>query len=550
MTADRTIESPSHVAESDRVAEIRAHQMAALDVLSQQAEQLANLEADVEAHLHDLIEELSRHESNHDVLASELSEKQKQLAAEAAELATAREQLQREREAWKATVLQSEQSSLVSVQQREQELCEREKSLLATLQQNKQELEDRECTLTLAETRCRQSQREVEAIREDLIAEREQVARLRRRLEDQERQLDTEQADVARLKSETRAQRQRLAAELRQRHAEQLSELARQKGDLESTRREVEQARHREDTTSQREIEQFRTTVAAREVEVTGLQAELTSAKTELENLRKQTEILGFEHERLAQELAVQSGSEAPWQRQLLDLQLERDELVAEVARLKAEPPKSDSSEIVSQLQRRLELANEDIRDLKRRNADMEQGRAVPGPIVHDGAMDWESQKRRLLASLEADDVDDGSGASRKQRMQMEEVIRATDQAIARKDEEIMELRSLLHSQSDNLGNVAVGASAIAAMFDQDELIQSERVKLEQLQTEWREKLRAAELEISLERAKVARDRAGLEDQLLGLQSEQAKRPKAPATIPSEPPIPGRKWLSRLGIKE
>ena len=51
-------------------------------------------------------------------------------------------------------------------------------------------------------------------------------------------------------------------------------------------------------------------------------------------------------------------------------------------------------------------------------------------------------------------------------------------------------------------------------MFDQDEIIREERENLKQLQQQWEEKLRKAEIDLSVERAKIARERAELEEQL------------------------------------
>ena len=64
------------------------------------------------------------------------------------------------------------------------------------------------------------------------------------------------------------------------------------------------------------------------------------------------------------------------------------------------------------------------------------------------------------------------------------------------------------------------------------------------------EKLRAAEVEVSLERAKIARERAELEERLLSLQNDQAKH-QAGVAPGADTAKPARgKWLSRLGLKD
>ena len=61
--------------------------------------------------------------------------------------------------------------------------------------------------------------------------------------------------------------------------------------------------------------------------------------------------------------------------------------------------------------------------------------------------------------------------------------------------------------------------------MDQDELIQQEREKLRLLQEEWREKVRQSEIDISIERARVARLRAEIEDKVSNYETERAKNP-------------------------
>ena len=72
--------------------------------------------------------------------------------------------------------------------------------------------------------------------------------------------------------------------------------------------------------------------------------------------------------------------------------------------------------------------------------------------------------------------------------------------------------------------------------------------KLETMQEEWREKLRKAEIDISVERAKIARERAELEEKIQTLSQarisdetdeddgENGKKPKR------------SRWLARLGL--
>ncbi|MDZ4820457.1 MAG: hypothetical protein SGJ20_15935 [Planctomycetota bacterium] len=217
--------------------------------------------------------------------------------------------------------------------------------------------------------------------------------------------------------------------------------------------------------------------------------------------------------------------------------------------------PSAEETRKQEDLQRRFEMAVDDVRSLKRRNAELEDEvsalRALRSRAdeKENPGKDWESLKRRMLAQLEADT--NTTPQRSEERISIESTIRITDQIVASKDQEIADLRKLLQEQSNNLGEVAVGTAAIAAALDQDELIQAERERLRAAAAEWRDKLRQAEIDISLERARIARDRAELEEKLQQLESDKAHG------IPSDPsggdkqqkPQRGR-WLERLGLKE
>jgi hypothetical protein len=208
-------------------------------------------------------------------------------------------------------------------------------------------------------------------------------------------------------------------------------------------------------------------------------------------------------------------------------------------------------------MKRRFELAVEDLRDAKRRNSELEEqlAAACAGHVSSDSGtggakLDWEAQKRKLLASLEADnDDDDDAEETREARISIQNTIRITDEIVARKDQEIIELKRVLDEQSSNLGSVAVGAAAIAEIFDQDDLIRQERENLAKIQEEWREKLRQAEIDISLERARLARERLEMDEKLQSLQAERDRF--GDSAKGAEPGSANqRRWWARLGLKE
>lgn len=153
----------------------------------------------------------------------------------------------------------------------------------------------------------------------------------------------------------------------------------------------------------------------------------------------------------------------------------------------------------------------------------------------------WESLKKRLVAQLEADALEAESAAT---RITMEELVRGTDRVIAEKHNEIRSLRQVIEDQSRKIDGLVTGASAVAAMLNDDDIIRQERENLKTLELEWREKLRKAEVDISLERAKLAREYAILEE-----RAREFEHSRPPSALNNDPaPTSKGRWLSRLGL--
>jgi len=200
---------------------------------------------------------------------------------------------------------------------------------------------------------------------------------------------------------------------------------------------------------------------------------------------------------------------------------------------------------------RRFEMAVEELRDLKRVNAELEAKLASGSGIAVSTAstgLDWEAQKQRMLASLEADDIDEDDEDAVAERQSIEGTIHITDQIVNQKDAEIDKLKRQLEESTG--GAEASDPKAIAELLDSDEIIRQEREKLVQAQAEWRKKIGQAEIEISLERAKIGRERTVLEEKERLYQADQSSRSNSdtPDAPPEKPPR-GR-WLSRLGLKD
>jgi hypothetical protein len=80
-------------------------------------------------------------------------------------------------------------------------------------------------------------------------------------------------------------------------------------------------------------------------------------------------------------------------------------------------------------------------------------------------------------------------------------------------------------------------------LLDNDEVIRQHRQKIAQIEQELDAKLRAAELELSVERAKMARQKVELDQLRVELESGRDS-----ATGGDTGGGPKRRWLSKLGL--
>ncbi len=241
---------------------------------------------------------------------------------------------------------------------------------------------------------------------------------------------------------------------------------------------------------------------------------------------------------------------------ELVALRAERDALAERIESLEqrpAAPMDADAEQQLADLQRRFELAVEDVRELKTKNSQLESqlaaasSRPSAGPHKDSGGMDWESQKRRLLAALEETTEAEDDLARRQERVTIEGTIEITDSVVAEKDRLITELKSQLGlAQSRSVPSDEDQARRIDDLIDADEVIATHRERHQQLEREIEEKLRATELELSVERAKMARQKAELEE--LKAELDDQRQLFEANGGPVAPGAPKRRWLSKFGI--
>ncbi|MCA9123847.1 MAG: hypothetical protein H6822_14910 [Planctomycetaceae bacterium] len=228
---------------------------------------------------------------------------------------------------------------------------------------------------------------------------------------------------------------------------------------------------------------------------------------------------------------------------QMSELRLERDELIGRLADAERQIDQSNAADAAhfEELQRRFEVAVQEIRELKGKNADLQKQASRPSETTRvaneasTSGFDWEQQKRRMMLELDSE-LDEND---KQVKVSIESTIRITDQVIAEKDRQIADLKAHLE---DRMSGQAEDATSI---LDSDEQIREERERLSRLEDEWRSKLRQAEIDISVERAKLARERSELEAKLRSVE-ESGSDPSS-GKMNSKP---SGRWLTRLGLKD
>ena len=530
--------------------------------LAERRSRLAELQQQITAHTRCLASELEQDRTRLNSEQAALTECRSELERQKLHLETLRNELSGDRSEWdshQTRVIQRQEKLLTALAEQyerlelvredftvresafhEQEVrFEHEQTTFYSLQLQQAERDDQLDTasreLTKRENRLQESQTQLEAEEAALRKQLEDLATMRAAHEESRR-------EVQALEERTRQQRKQLATQLRAQKRELLAEVEQRQNALQA-------ASHTEELQLHTDAERLRGQLEAMQHQNQETRELLTRKEEELAQLQ-----------RAAQSHKEQSNSEIAYRKQIEELTRERKslELQLQAANEKSGGATNQAVEPDDDLRHRYEAVTQELRELKQANRHLQEqlkaansnSSGAGSTKVSNVAMDWEAQKRRLLAQLEDDDNEETFEQS-EARLSIEETIRETDRIIAEKDEEIRELRQLLQEQSNNIGEVAVGASAIAAMLDSDELILEERENLKQIQVQWREKLRQAELDISVERAKVARDRTELEERMQAFERQRDKLEQellAGTDDPEKKPN-RRKWMDRLGIK-
>jgi chromosome segregation ATPase len=417
-------------------------------------------------------------------------------------------------------------------------------SLRADLQQQVADLQNERNELSgrcdMLESQCRESTEQVaqqSAISDQLAAER-----------------DAHQAELA----EVAARHEQVVAELTTRMAALEAELAESRdrsgatvADRDSLAAELANA-----SESLALVQQQNADLTARIDSLTAELEQAAAAVQPVEPLRDQCHQLSAElqaaDQRNAQLTAELTTLGELQQRALNDLELlssERAKLSAQIESLQGElsqassVPSAQADQRVAELEQRLAMTIDDLKALRDENNELKNQLAsvsATGPAVDLGeGDDWESQKRRLLASLEGEG--DVPPPRRQEQLAIEQVIAATDRTIAELRQQLASVPAPPLPQPDNQANQQPLASEAC---DADEQIRAQRAHLAELEAEMQEKLKQGELELSLARAKVAREQAELADWRIELETlaEQLAAKSGGGERPR------RRWLDQLGL--
>src|SRR5262249_28030877 len=133
----------------------------------------------------------------------------------------------------------------------------------------------------------------------------------------------------------------------------------------------------------------------------------------------------------------------------------------------------------------------------------------------------------------------------KQQRITIEGTIEMTDAVVAEKDRQIAELQAQLAGDGGGALPEADHTRQVNEMLDADEVIAGHRKRHRELELEMEEKLRAAELELSIERAKMARQKVELEELKTELDAKQQQFESSGG--PTAVGQPKRRWRDKLG---
>jgi hypothetical protein len=577
----------------------------ARSALAAQRERMGQLEAQLTNQLDSISETLAQQITAHGGTSGETGGQAEQSLYDVeqlrAELERTRLEWDRERELWQAErnqLVAAETGRSQSLDERQQELDARQQTLddrAAELNQqdreqrqrqemldahaaqaaekqtelfaNESALERRRAEVAELDAALQKSQLELEQTREDLRAREQKLANEQTTLANDLAALTSDQAAVAAEREALQAaQTEFVQTQNAMEAASQLSrtettsrlalldqQLTSERAAWERERASVEEqrkllAKERDDLSTALDAARGELTVARANAVAAG---ELAEVKQDFQAALADVERLKVRVEELETELDGRPVVNETDVVELVHLRAEHEAMAQRIGELEEQAAAAASAAPIadqSDVQRRLELALDDLRDMKKRNAELEAqaessthgGGGMPST---DSVSSWEAMKLKMLANLEGEE-DDGDEDRRAERVKIEEAIRHTEAALARKDRELADLKAKLLEAADAPPD---RNAAVDQLIDADEVIAEHRARIAQLELEVTAKLREAEMELSVERAKITRETAHLAALKAEIDAHRAMGGDVPAA-PGTPQHPKRRWLSKLGL--
>ena len=228
--------------------------------------------------------------------------------------------------------------------------------------------------------------------------------------------------------------------------------------------------------------------------------------------------------------------------------------LQCELAEAKSSPKQDNAGDSdlriqIEQLRSQLLEARHEAVELRLQSNELGSRLAKFGPVPGQKSetLSWEQRKEALLQQLEAETHAETPCDPRKV-LDIERILEQTTSEIERRDQEIADLKTLIEQQSIAHDGMSIGVAAVAEMIESDALIISERLRLKELRDDWEQKQRQAEIEMSLERAKLARERLEIQEKIQRYEENNSSQAE-------EEPSSGKtrtrgRWLARLGLRD
>lgn len=395
------------------------------------------------------------------------------------------------------------------------------------------------------------------------------------RLDAQRQQFEQSLAKLLQREARTSRQRAAIAQSLRAQKAEMLLEveiLRQEQEQIGQIRQELMSEIGSTQSSHQQELESLRNELAETRQQLLEMEDNQTSQADKHSELLKQLEdeltVSNNELEQTnlrLQELEGNQNTQADENSALLkELHDELDLANRELETLRQQQQSlpetplllQEQADTIAKLKSQLQTLEQQLEDLHVQNSDL-AAQVAKQQVISSGtsphlsfqqeSLSWEERKKLIMQQLEDESgtsFDVPSDDQVERHLEIEQLLLTTQTEIDKRDREIAELTAIVEQQSDTRQGVAIGAAAFAQAFDNDDIIQQERAKLKEIQREWEEKLRQAEVDVSLERAKLARERLQLEQELQNTEREKSAEAQTPDKAKK------RKWLEHLGLRD